>query len=153
VGYHFNDPHVAWEALQMAGSGVFFSGGRKISDGNKRLAVLGDLALELILCKNWYEGGDQKGALCTCGSGIHQLTSTRRLERYPPAHNLEPLSRQARTRPRPRVMHSRQSAKPPAHLVEHDGRYRRSCHWSSVSGRRSAGCESGDGTPRSLGGE
>jgi hypothetical protein len=88
VGYHFNDPHVAWEALQMAGSGVFFSGGRKISDGNKRLAVLGDLALELILCKDWYEGGDEKGTLCTCGSEIYQLTSTGRLEQPPPANNL-----------------------------------------------------------------
>jgi hypothetical protein len=61
IGYVFNDPHVLWEALQMAGSGVSVIGKRSVPDGNKRLAVLGDLALEIILCKKWYDGGDSKG--------------------------------------------------------------------------------------------
>jgi hypothetical protein len=61
IGYEFNDPHVLWEALQLAGSGVSITGMRIVQNGNKRLAVLGDLALDIVLCKKWYDGGESRG--------------------------------------------------------------------------------------------
>lgn len=61
IGYTFNDPHVLWEALQLAGSGVSSTGTRIVQDGNKRLAVLGDLVLEIVLCKKWYDDGKSRG--------------------------------------------------------------------------------------------
>lgn len=45
--YNFKDPLIAWEAIQAAGSGVYIIGNRRIPDGNKRLAILGDTILKL----------------------------------------------------------------------------------------------------------
>lgn len=61
IGYKFNDPHVLWEALQPPGSGVSSTETRIVQEGNKRLAVLGDVALEIVLCKRWYDGGESRG--------------------------------------------------------------------------------------------
>lgn len=69
-GYVFEDPHILWEALQMAGSGVFTIGDRSVPDGNKRLAVLGDQALDIISCKKWYEGGQQKRTSMQFSKGV-----------------------------------------------------------------------------------
>lgn len=72
IGYEFQDHHIVWEALQMAGSGITTSGGRQIPNGNKRLAILGDNALEIILCQRWYAGGKAKGALRYAGSPLFE---------------------------------------------------------------------------------
>ena len=61
TGYHFEDPHVCWEALQVAGSGVTSSGGRVFLNGNKRLATLGDKVLDFTLIQSWYTGGSSSG--------------------------------------------------------------------------------------------
>lgn len=61
IGYVFNDPFILWEALQAAGSPIRSAGLRVFPDGNKRLAVLGDTVLELVLIGNWYDSGDDRG--------------------------------------------------------------------------------------------
>ncbi|KAL8682243.1 MAG: hypothetical protein Q9186_001702 [Xanthomendoza sp. 1 TL-2023] len=65
IGYNFDDRFLLWEALQAAGSFVSLAGGagnRKIPNGNKRLAVLGDTVLQLVLVEVWYASGQERGA-------------------------------------------------------------------------------------------
>lgn len=57
IHHGFNDPHLCWEALQVAGSGVNHSGTHRIPNGNKRLAVVGDAVIDLILSEDWFESG------------------------------------------------------------------------------------------------
>jgi ribonuclease III len=57
IDHVFNDPLLCWEALQVAGSGVSHSGTHCILNGNKRLAVVGDAVIDLILSKDWFESG------------------------------------------------------------------------------------------------
>jgi ribonuclease-3 len=61
IGCHFTDPNKLWEALQAAGSPVQFIGSRRISDGHKRLALIGDSVLKLALISHLYVGTDSKG--------------------------------------------------------------------------------------------
>lgn len=62
LGYDFNDSDLLWEALQAAGSPVFAVGGRYLPDGNKRLALLGDTVLKLVLVREWYTSGRDRGS-------------------------------------------------------------------------------------------
>ncbi len=61
IGYHFSDSMILWEALQAAGSTVRSAGTRRFPDGNKRLAVLGDTILKLVLVSEWYDSADVRG--------------------------------------------------------------------------------------------
>ena len=61
IGYNFSDPLILWEALQAAGSGVTSAGIRRFPDGNKRLAVLGDTILKLVLVGHWYDSAGVRG--------------------------------------------------------------------------------------------
>ncbi|KAL8807259.1 MAG: hypothetical protein Q9182_000764 [Xanthomendoza sp. 2 TL-2023] len=64
IGYKFDDRFLLWEALQAAGSMVCLTGGagnRKMPNGNKRLAVLGDTVLQLVLVELWYASGQERG--------------------------------------------------------------------------------------------
>ena len=61
IGYGFNDRLILWEALQAAGSGVSSAGTRRFPDGNKRLAIVGDTVLKLVLVSEWYESADTRG--------------------------------------------------------------------------------------------
>lgn len=55
TGYHFRNIDHLWLALQAAGSPVFRIGGRRVgSDGNKRLAVVGDSVISLMICTRWF---------------------------------------------------------------------------------------------------
>ncbi|KXH38086.1 hypothetical protein CSIM01_04576 [Colletotrichum simmondsii] len=45
INYEFNDTNWLWEALQTPGSGVRIAGDRRVIDGNKILALLGDKLL------------------------------------------------------------------------------------------------------------
>ena len=62
IGYQFNDPSMIWEALQAAGSPVLRIGNRRLVEGNKRLAVLGDKVLDLALAEAWHEGNTARGS-------------------------------------------------------------------------------------------
>lgn len=61
IDYKFSNPLILWEALQAAGSPVFSIGDRRLFDGNKRLAVLGDIVLDLALAEPWYQGTEPRG--------------------------------------------------------------------------------------------
>lgn len=63
IGYNFSDPLILLEALQAAGSTVRSAGTRHFPDGNKRLAVLGDTILKLVLVSEWYDSADGRGML------------------------------------------------------------------------------------------
>lgn len=63
IGYNFADPLILWEALQAAGSGNTFAGNRRFPEGNKRLAVLGDTILQLVLVRDWYDTARVRGIL------------------------------------------------------------------------------------------
>ena len=58
---NFANADIAWETLNLAGSGITYAGMRSFPDGNKRLAVLGDRVLELVISQEWYESGDIRG--------------------------------------------------------------------------------------------
>ena len=53
--YDFQEPLLAWEALQLAGNGVSRIGSRYTPTGNKRLAILGDQVINTVLCNGWYK--------------------------------------------------------------------------------------------------
>ncbi|CAD6593755.1 MAG: hypothetical protein ASARMPRED_007912 [Alectoria sarmentosa] len=60
IDYQFTNTGMIWEALQAAGSPVYVIGNRRLVDGNKRLAVLGDKVLDLALAEAWHEGDDAR---------------------------------------------------------------------------------------------
>ncbi|KAF1343865.1 ribonuclease III domain-containing protein [Delphinella strobiligena] len=61
IGYEFEDKSWAWEAVQVAGSGVYRIGGRDVSKGNQRLAICGDASVQKCLVHPWYHSGAAKG--------------------------------------------------------------------------------------------
>lgn len=61
IGHIFKNRHVCWEALQVAGSGITSSGGRVFQKGNQRLAIQGDIVMNLILVTEWYRSSASKG--------------------------------------------------------------------------------------------
>ena len=61
LDYSFIDANLLWEALQEAGSSVLSIGGKRLLNGNKRLAVLGDIVLDLALAEDWYGGIEPQG--------------------------------------------------------------------------------------------
>ncbi|KAF2489518.1 hypothetical protein BU16DRAFT_623017 [Lophium mytilinum] len=56
IGYCFSDRKLLWEALQAAELPVLISDGGYHVDGNKKLAVLRDAVLRLVLVKDGYSG-------------------------------------------------------------------------------------------------
>ncbi|KAL8731605.1 MAG: hypothetical protein Q9166_003293 [cf. Caloplaca sp. 2 TL-2023] len=57
IGYRFNNLLLVWEALQAAGC---VAQRQDFPDGNKRLAVLGDIVLDLALAESWYASGEPR---------------------------------------------------------------------------------------------
>jgi len=56
----FADPNLLWEALQAAGNGVALIVERKVEDGNKKMAMLGDSILQLAILKDWFGSGESR---------------------------------------------------------------------------------------------
>ena len=68
IDYRSREPLILWEAMQAAGSNVRSAGDREFADGNKRLAVIRDFVLHLVLAEKWYKGGTVRGnsdGVCT----------------------------------------------------------------------------------------
>jgi ribonuclease III len=65
LSHIFSDPNLLWEALQAAGNGVIQIGDRKIEDGNKKMAMLGDTILQLAVLNEWFESGDSRSEFLT----------------------------------------------------------------------------------------
>ncbi|KAL9580523.1 MAG: hypothetical protein Q9212_004445 [Teloschistes hypoglaucus] len=60
IGYSFEDPSIAFEAVSAAGAAITSVGARRFPNGNKRLAVLGDTVLQLALAEGWYDGDEAR---------------------------------------------------------------------------------------------
>jgi len=60
LGHVFADRTILLEALQAAGNGVLQLGERKIEDGNKRLAMVGDAILQLAILMDWFKDGESR---------------------------------------------------------------------------------------------
>lgn len=54
IGYQFKEPLLLWEALQPAGPLDGMPQMPRYEDGNKRLAIVGDRVLALLLALKWY---------------------------------------------------------------------------------------------------
>lgn len=61
IGHAFNQKDLLWEALQVAGSGQSRIGGRDTTNGNQRLALLGDVVMGKVLCDAWFDSGSRRG--------------------------------------------------------------------------------------------
>ena len=61
IWYRFHDPALLWEALQGPTIMIDIAGERVPPDGNKRLAIVGDAAIQLVLAETWYPGETSKG--------------------------------------------------------------------------------------------
>ncbi|MCJ1479872.1 hypothetical protein MMC06_000026 [Schaereria dolodes] len=88
IGYRFKDPQILWEALQAAGSSVRRAGEREIRDGNKRLALLGDTILKLVLVEDWY---NSQRARVDADQAIQNIGSNANLDRVGREHGLSTL--------------------------------------------------------------
>jgi dsRNA-specific ribonuclease len=54
ISYNFTNTELCWEALQAKAAGGY-------AEGNKRLALVGDAVLRLLIIKSWYTTGDRTG--------------------------------------------------------------------------------------------
>ena len=75
TGYKFKNAQLGWEAVQAPGAVTRAGetvhartvkdstpvGFETLPDGNRRLAVVGDTALRLALCEDWYLGDEVRG--------------------------------------------------------------------------------------------
>lgn len=61
IGYTLQDKDIANQAHLLAGNGVLRIGKRDVPNGNKRLVVLGDNVIDMVLYFEWYGSGREKG--------------------------------------------------------------------------------------------
>jgi ribonuclease-3 len=61
IQYKFHDTELLWEALQT--TKVLLGNARAAvpPDGNRRLAIVGDAAMQLALAEDWYRTSDSRG--------------------------------------------------------------------------------------------
>lgn len=64
LGYTFKDILLLWEALQADGALISRGSMPRYRAGNKRLAIVGDRVLELLLALRWYDTyQDRRGSI------------------------------------------------------------------------------------------
>ena len=73
LNYKFKNCQLLWEAVQAPGavvrSGEIAGAGsvrhsvgfERFPDGNRRLAIVGDVALKMALVEDWYTGNESRG--------------------------------------------------------------------------------------------
>lgn len=61
IHYQFDNPRLLLEALRTAGAGYHIANTQNATDGNKRLAQLGDAVLRMLLLDDWYLAGAKRG--------------------------------------------------------------------------------------------
>lgn len=59
--YDFENIDRLIEALQAPGSALNNIHGRRLPDGNKRLAILGDTVIKTVALSQWYDTEDDRG--------------------------------------------------------------------------------------------
>ena len=62
IGYRFAQRHFLDEALLAAGSSIARKDVHGPADGNKRLALVGDAALQMAMLDSWYSTGSSIGS-------------------------------------------------------------------------------------------
>lgn len=60
LGYTFKDSTLAWEAMRRTGGGGEMNG-RTQKENNKRLAILGDIVIYLVMGREWYPSNKTTG--------------------------------------------------------------------------------------------
>ena len=65
LGYIFQDPNICLEAIHVPGAMITGFYDRNLSQGNKRLALVGDAILRAVLMTKRYATGDSKGTACS----------------------------------------------------------------------------------------
>jgi len=74
IGYHCTrDPTLLWEALQASGSLNRVAGDREITDGNKKLAALGDAVADHWLWLNLFRTKCSKCESSTFRAGVPKI--------------------------------------------------------------------------------
>ena len=66
IDYIATDKTLLWEALQGGGLCYDLNGNKLPSDGNKRLAMVGDAALKMALMDDCYCAGFPRGMFTLC---------------------------------------------------------------------------------------
>lgn len=61
IGYHFKVSQLLWEALSAPGTIWDLDRPGPAVDTQRRLALLGDAVIKLILIEDWYPKGDPRG--------------------------------------------------------------------------------------------
>jgi hypothetical protein len=69
LNYQFNHVQPLLEALKAAGAGFSIQHARSAKDGNKRLAHVGNLALQMVISNAWYHADEERGLLHTLHFG------------------------------------------------------------------------------------
>ncbi len=60
LGHTFAKPDLLWEALQADGNGIGQIGDRKVENGNKKMAMLGDSVLQLAVLRDWFSSHESR---------------------------------------------------------------------------------------------
>ncbi|KAL8933861.1 MAG: hypothetical protein Q9216_006184, partial [Gyalolechia sp. 2 TL-2023] len=77
LGYTFHQPLHLYEALLASGSILTLGPYSRFPSGNKRLAIIGDRILDLLLSLRWYPTGEERATF----DGLrNNVTSNRNLE-------------------------------------------------------------------------
>jgi hypothetical protein len=62
LNYNFTGGQLILDALRAAGAGFSTQHARAAKDGNKRLARLGNLALQMVIADMWYDLDEERGS-------------------------------------------------------------------------------------------
>ncbi|KAL8994158.1 MAG: hypothetical protein Q9188_007146, partial [Gyalolechia gomerana] len=77
LGYTFHHPLHLYEALLASGSALTLGPHPRFRSGNKRLAIIGDRILDLLLSLAWYPTGEERLTFDTLRNNV---TSNKNLE-------------------------------------------------------------------------
>lgn len=61
IQYKFTNSSLLWEALHTNSQHPTIGGQPIPPDGNKRLAIVGDAVMQLVLAADWYRGSTNRG--------------------------------------------------------------------------------------------
>ncbi|KAL9003909.1 MAG: hypothetical protein Q9188_003247 [Gyalolechia gomerana] len=85
IGYQFREPLLLWEALQVPSALVHMP---RYAEGNKRLAIVGDMILDLLLALKWYPSWTNRSVFSTLrfdvtsNDSLERMGKINKLERY-----------------------------------------------------------------------
>lgn len=87
IGYAFNDRQLAVKALYHGGFPIYSGGAWVTPQRNERLAVLGDIVLDMLLIRKWFTTQHHPGRLSLC---LHQRHANMLQVTFSPEWNGQP---------------------------------------------------------------